>query len=138
MICPVCKKEIDESNKFCPECGAKLVQDENKVKEAEVINTKELNNNENTNDAVNQEQNGLSITSLILSIAALVCMFLNSFLSLVCSILAIIFGAVGRKKGSKGIGTAGMIIGIIALVIEIIILIFAMLVVFFAIGAYVN
>lgn len=26
MLCPFCKKEIDESNGFCPECGQKLEQ----------------------------------------------------------------------------------------------------------------
>ncbi len=37
-----------------------------------------------------------------------------------CAVLAIIFGVLGRKKGGKGMGTAGLVLGIISVVLMII------------------
>ena len=43
------------------------------------------------------------------------------YISIPCSILAIIFGILGRKKGGKGMGTAGLVLGIITVAFLIII-----------------
>ena len=40
---------------------------------------------------------------------------------------AIIFGAIGRKKAAKGMGTAGMVIGIIVTALIVILFIFTMI-----------
>ena len=135
MNCPNCGKEVKEADKFCPECGA-LVQNDGASQDtinAEVVHTS--TNSKNTTST--SEQNGLSITSLVLGIASFVCIAINTFLAILCAILAIIFGAIGRKKGAKGIGTAGLVLGIIALVIEVIIVIFAMMLVFHVAGSLV-
>lgn len=54
------------------------------------------------------EKKGFSITSMILGIVGLF------VFSIPCGVLAIVFGAIGRKKGGKGFATAGLILGIIA------------------------
>ena len=62
----------------------------------------------------NQEKKGLSIASMVLGIISVV-LFCIWYISLPCSILAIIFGIVGRKKGGKGMAIAGLVLGIIAI-----------------------
>ena len=69
---------------------------ENEVKQTEVVN----------------ESKGLSIASMVLGIVSLV-MLCIYYVSIPCAILAIIFAMVGRKKGGKGMATAGLVIGII-------------------------
>lgn len=57
---------------------------------------------------------GLAITSLVLGIVGVVagfCPFTFFWLGYILAILAIIFGAVGRKHG---LGKAGLILGIVA------------------------
>ncbi len=64
-----------------------------------------------------------------LSIAALVCGILGivggfipvvQYFTTVLSILAIIFGVMGRKRlGKSGLATAGMVLGIVALAISV-------------------
>ena len=65
-----------------------------------------------------QESKGLSIASMVLGIVSIV-LFCVSYLSIPCAILALIFGFVGRKKGGKGMATAGIVLGIIALGLDI-------------------
>ncbi len=65
-------------------------------------------------------QNGLGLTALIMGILQFVC------LGPIGSILAIVFGILGRnkaKKGlanNKGVATAGLVLGIVGLVLSII------------------
>lgn len=117
MYCPKCGTQLPDNSAICSNCGEKL----SNLNMNQNDNFQNINNNTN-----NQEQNGLSITSLILSISFFVCIFFSGGLALICSVLAIIFGAIGRKKGAKGIGTAGMIIGIIGTVILVIIFFIAL------------
>ncbi len=65
-----------------------------------------------------QEKKGLSITSMVLGIVSIVlcCVY---YISIPSSILAIIFGAVGMKKGGKGMAIAGIVCGIIGLALYI-------------------
>lgn len=116
MNCPKCGTELPDNATICTNCGEELVKTDEEVK----IN----------DGAVSEEQTGFSITGFILSIASIVCIFVNSLVAMICSILAIVFGAIGRKKGAKGLGTAGMVIGIIVTVL--IVILFFIVVIFAA------
>lgn len=71
------------------------------------------------------KNDGLSITSMILGIVGLVFTFIPglNFLGILCGILAIIFGIIGKNKiqGSNGelsglgMAKAGLILGIVTL-----------------------
>ena len=61
-----------------------------------------------------QEKKGLSIASMVLGIVAVVCCCFW-YIAIPCSILAIIFSIIGKKKGGKGMATAGLVLGIIAI-----------------------
>ena len=67
-----------------------------------------------TNGVPQAEQKGLSIASMVLGIISLV-LFCLWYVSIPCAILAIIFAVIGRKKGGKGMATAGLVTGIIAI-----------------------
>ena len=84
----------------------------------------EENLTQNTTAPV-EEKKGLSIGSLVLGIVALVTMCFIPYISILCAIDAIVLGVIGRKKGGKGMGTAGLVLGIISLVLVIIIIILA-------------
>ena len=125
MRCIKCGAEMPDNSKFCPNCG-EIVDDKiENIGETRNINYENAKN----------EPNGLSVTSLILGIASFVCIIINIYLALLCSILAIVFGAIGRKKGAKGIGTAGMVTGIVATGINVVIIFLAFIMVFYAFGA---
>ena len=81
----------------------------------------EENLTQNTNNTPEEEKKGFSVASLVLGILSLV-LFCFWYISLPCAIIAIILGAIGRKKGGKGMGTAGIVLGIISIVLIIIIL----------------
>lgn len=61
-----------------------------------------------------KQQKGLSIASMVLGIVSIV-FYCFWFISIPCSILAIIFGVVGMKKGGKGMAIAGLVCGIIGI-----------------------
>lgn len=81
-----------------------------------------LTQNNDNNTSVVEEKKGLSITSLVLGIIALITICFAPYISIICAIAAIILGVIGRKKGGKGMGTAGLVLGIIALVLVIIVI----------------
>ena len=64
-----------------------------------------------------EQQNGgkgLSIAAMVLGIVSVVfcCVW---YLSIPCSILAIIFGIIGKKRDGRGMAIAGLVLGIIAI-----------------------
>lgn len=159
MKCPNCGAEIEDGLKICSNCGVELgtenqaqVQNQNinnetdsQAKEPQVLEVNYQNNEESRAYTENikkmsnqQEDKGLSITALVLGIASFVCIAVNTFLALLCSILAIVFGAIGRKKGAKGLGTAGMILGIIGTVVIVLIIILAFVIAFSAFDYVMN
>lgn len=76
---------------------------------------------QNTTTA-HEEKKGFSIASMILGIVSIVGYCINGYLVLICAILAIVFGVIGKKKGGKGMAKAGFILGIIALSIYVLII----------------
>ena len=68
---------------------------------------------------------GFSVTSMVLGIVGLVT-FCLWYLSILCGILAIVFGVVAKKKEEKnGMATAGLVMGIIIVALWVILLIFS-------------
>lgn len=72
----------------------------------------------------NQPKKGFCIASLVLGIIS-VCIICQSWLSIICAILAIIFAVIGKNHSKNGMATAGLILGIIALALYAVIIIFA-------------
>lgn len=63
----------------------------------------------------------MALAALILGIVAMLSSFVGGAFDLgwigsVCGVVAIVFGAITRKKKKSSMGTAGMILGIISLV----------------------
>lgn len=75
------------------------------------------------NEAVVTEKKGLSIASMVLGIISIVA-FCSTWIAIICSILAIIFGVIGKKKGGAGMAKAGLICGIIGLCLQVALVIF--------------
>ena len=67
------------------------------------------------------QKKGLSIASMILGIVAVVCGCIW-YISIPCGILAIVFGIVGKKKGGRGMATAGLVLGIIAIALYVLLI----------------
>ena len=63
-----------------------------------------------------EESKGLSIASMVLGIIAVV-LFCIPYISIPCSILAIIFGIIGKNKGGKGMAIAGLVLVIVFIVL---------------------
>lgn len=68
------------------------------------------------NNVENKKVNGLTIAALVLGIVSIVlwCMW---FISIPCSILALIFGIIGVKKPGKSMAIGGIVTGAISLAI---------------------
>lgn len=75
-------------------------------KETEVIN--------------NEKTPGLSVTSMVLGIVSIVT-WCAWFISIPCSILALIFGILGVKKPGKGMAITGIVTGSIVLAIWVLV-----------------
>lgn len=75
-------------------------------KETEVIN--------------NEKTSGLSIAAMVLGIVSIV-IWCAWFISIPCSILALIFGILGVKKPGKGMAITGIVTGSIVLAIWVLV-----------------
>ena len=83
------------------------------------------NNNQTPNQV--RQNNNMPVAALICGLLALVFWFIPlryfSFINLLFSILAIVFGAKGRQTASPnqtGMATAGMVLGIIGVVLYLV------------------
>ncbi len=70
---------------------------------------------------------GFGVASLVLGIIAL-CVFVNPFVSIICGVLSLIFGLVGRSKRIStgrpvGVATAGIVCSIVALSLSVFLII---------------
>ncbi len=136
MKCPKCGTELPDDAQICTNCGKHL---SGEVLTSEVISKEEWKTqNYTTNQIKNEENNGYSVTSLVLGLASIVCFFMNLLLAIICSVTAIIFGAIGRKKAAKGMGTAGMVIGIIVTALIIIVFVLTMILTVSIVGSAIK
>lgn len=114
MFCIHCGKEVIDGATFCNSCGKPTNASTPTV--------------ENGQDTVpiyratvqeKQEKSGKSIASLVLGIFGLFA-WLIPLLGFPVTIVGLILGISGSKKGSRGIAIAGIVICIITLVLTII------------------
>ena len=91
---------------------------EDNVKKVEVVQEKK----EDSKD----DKKGLCIASMVLGIISIV-LFCIWYISVPCSILAIIFGILGMKSSFKGMAIAGIITGALGILFTIVILVGAFL-----------
>jgi cytochrome c biogenesis factor len=101
MKCTSCGVELAENATSCPTCGAVVV----------VSATP-------TAPIAEKQTNVMAIVGFIISLVSL---FWNGYF--ICSILAIIFSAVGLNKvktanSGKGLAIAGLVIGIVGIVLS--------------------
>ena len=156
MKCEKCGTEIKQESKFCTNCGEPVIKTEPEVIEAEPLIEDEniiqeeavekdepieantitimkeqkkevIDTNVKQAEVVNEEKTGLSVAALVLGIVAILCIFEHGMLNFISALLAIIFGAIGRKKGGKTMGTVGMVLGIISLVFFVLVVTFLLL-----------
>lgn len=81
-----------------------------------------------------KQSKGLAIASMVLGICSLVFCW-SPFLALICSIIGLILGIIGKKKQQGGMALAGIITSSIGLAISVIIIIIAVVAVIGAFGA---
>ncbi|MDR0383972.1 MAG: DUF4190 domain-containing protein [Christensenellaceae bacterium] len=104
--CSKCGAANHDKTVVCPKCGHQ-------------IGTANISSSET------KKNNGLAVSSLVLGIIGIISPYLI-WLSLPCSILAVVFGVVANGRGQRsGMATAGFILGIISLVILSVIIVLA-------------
>ncbi|MBQ71629.1 MAG: hypothetical protein CMJ67_01860 [Planctomycetaceae bacterium] len=77
------------------------------------------------NAPVGQSQGkGMGIAAMVLGITSFVpgCCFAGLYLNFVLAILAVIFGAIGRKRPGRGMATTGLVLGILNITIPLVLL----------------
>ncbi|MDO4608237.1 MAG: DUF4190 domain-containing protein [Clostridia bacterium] len=121
MFCNKCGTQNKEGDRFCINCGSDL-QMQQPQPNANVVpnnNTYQYNQPYTYNQPINNQPDpgkGFAITSMIMGILSCLCCG-----SLLFAVLAIVFGAVAKGKGSRsGMAIAGIVCGIVAVVIFIV------------------
>lgn len=127
--CTYCGTKMNETDKFCPNCGADSglgakVEQNNNVIQQPNINNQQANYN-NVVQGGTKKVNGLAVTSFVCSMVGIV------VFGLIMGILAVCFGAVGLSRTKyfpeetgKGFAIAGIIVGIIEIIIMIFYIVF--------------
>lgn len=110
-FCPHCNHPVEATDEYCPYCGKKLSDIDEKKMTGEANVKKEKQSSFSVDS---KTINDNSILSLIFGIAA----FVVPYLGLVCAILAIVFGSKYKKENSYA--KAGFIVGIVAIAIIVI------------------
>ncbi len=117
LSCARCGAQNPNDSQFCQNCGSSL-----SVRESAQLSVKSPSSS-NTITISEKRTSGFAIASLVLGILGW------TFIPIVSSIIAIIFGAIGisrTKPGSniqgRGMAIAGLVLGSVALFIGIIII----------------
>lgn len=125
---------MEENNKeevLKEEVTQKNNENENEI---EVVKSEQQTQSEKKEETPTKDRKGFAITSMVLGIISLV-LFCVWYISVPCSILAIIFAKLSLKSSKKGMAIAGLTTGIIGLILMAIIYIF---IVALGIGIYRN
>lgn len=109
--CRYCGSSIDESNKFCSNCGANLAFDQS-------LDNPSINQpNSKINNSQNPTSNGMAISGFVISLVSLFCCCgLLSWLSLIFSIIGVVKAKDLENRG-KGLAIAGIIISALTLLL---------------------
>ena len=103
---------MEEDEKIEKNEAMEEVQEESKT--VEVVNNINTEERSNVNTNMEGESKTFSIAALVLGIAAFA-ITKSGVLSVICAVLAIIFGVKGQKQAGKGMAKAGFILGIVYL-----------------------
>ena len=139
--CPSCGTSVEATNKFCKNCGFKIIDEKNvKVPQKETYQTDAKQEPvqktqpiqyQNPNYSISKKHTGAGVASLILGIIPM-CLIWICFIpgwglvfylvvELTLGILATIFGAVSYfGKAKDKFGLAGFILGILVLVLGLV------------------
>jgi hypothetical protein len=119
MYCAKCGKEMDDSAKFCPACGA----DASGEAAAQTPDPAPSVSSSNSFAAEETQSTGSGVGSMVCGIIGLVLCWVP-IVGLILSIVALVLGSKGRKalpQDKRGMAIAGFVMGIIGLVINIIV-----------------
>ena len=98
------------------------VQPKEELKREKIVSVQKVTTNTQNQSTKAEERTGFSVASLVLGIVAILFVFEHGALNFISAILAIVFGAIGRKRGAKTMGTVGMWLGIGSLILLALIL----------------
>lgn len=99
MFCMHCGAEMDEHAVFCSKCGQRVHTD---LKPHELSSEPEA------------AKNGIAVASLVLGSVGILAWLIPLF-GFPITILGLVFGIIGIKKGGKGIAIAGIVLSAITL-----------------------
>ena len=99
------------------------------AKQEEVITNVETEEKKETIKTKEKDRQGLAIAAMVLGIISLV-LFCVWYISIPCSILALIFGIISVKSSKKGMAIAGISTGATSFVLTILLYVF----IFFVLG----
>lgn len=106
IICPVCQKEIPAEADFCQGCGTRI------IKQAYIYNQAK------PAPSAARSGCGFAIAGFLLAIAALGFYANTPVLTVLLSILGIIFNAIGMPKRRRlhGLAIAGFVLSLLTLI----------------------
>ncbi len=123
MKCSICGRTLTNKYKFCPDCGASVVE-EKTPDVTQVVDEVEKENEKNTTAPETKKVQGFAIAGFVLSLVSIICG--NGFATIVCATLGLIFSAISLAKfkpdinKGKGFSIAGLTISIVVLAFELI------------------
>lgn len=114
MFCAKCGNQMQDSEKFCSQCGAPVSS-----------NTVPTNLSYQLGSNLSKQQpraNGLQIAGMVLGILNLVCVIFEPILGLAFGIAGIICSILGNKKCKHTIGIVGLVCSITAVAFTVFLL----------------
>ena len=125
-ICLYCRKEVEDTSIFCPNCGQKIESNITNVEPQQVNSTvsspaNNVGSSEQSNNNVQKKDNNvIAIIGFVLAVISPLCCCGTSWLGLIFSIIGLIESK--KKNGiGKSLAIAGIIISAILLVLLVVI-----------------